>query len=122
MQSDRHETESFSALSKPCLQQGKGILSFMSIHQALLPRIRPGVHELQPGFISISLLLELPKSFTVRSKLFGLDCCKTGMPLDVTWLMAGVPSSALASLKFCNPQPLNFVDDFLEQFPKRLGD
>ena len=36
--------------------------------------------------------------------------------------MAGIPSSALASLKFCNPQPLNFVEEFLEQFPKRLGE
>jgi len=34
------------------------------------------------------------------------------------YLESGVPSSALAPLKFCNPQPLNFVDDFLEQFPK----
>eukprot|EP00435_Cladocopium_sp_Y103_P070513 s1031_g35.t1 len=34
------------------------------------------------------------------------------------YLESGVPSSALASLKFCGPQPLNFVDDFLEQFPE----
>lgn len=34
------------------------------------------------------------------------------------YLESGIPSSALASLKFCNPQPLNFVEEFLEQFPK----